>query len=72
MITNFFVAELEGINDADMWIQQDGATCHTARDTINLLKQTFDERLISRNGPVNWSLRSCNLTPIDYFLWEYV
>ena len=53
MITNFFVPQLEGINLADMWFQQDGATCLTARDTINLLKETFDERLISRNGPVN-------------------
>lgn len=72
MITNFFVPQLQGINVADMWFQQDGATCHTARDTINLLKETFDERLISRNGPVNWPPRSCDLTPLDYFLWGYV
>ncbi|GFT40711.1 hypothetical protein TNCV_4042091 [Trichonephila clavipes] len=52
--------------------QQDGATCHTARATIYLLKDTFGDRLISRFGPVNWPPRSCDLTPLDYFLWGYV
>ncbi|GFW44741.1 uncharacterized protein TNCV_4482861 [Trichonephila clavipes] len=47
-------------------------TCHTARATIDLLKDTFSDRLISRFGPVNWPPRSCDLTPLDYFLWGYV
>ncbi|GFT24863.1 uncharacterized protein TNCV_3021481 [Trichonephila clavipes] len=25
-----------------------------------------------RAGPVNWPPRSCDLTPLDYFLWGYV
>ncbi|GFU14906.1 uncharacterized protein TNCV_3386901 [Trichonephila clavipes] len=54
------------------WFQQDGATCHAARATIDLLKDTFGDRLISRFGPVNWPPRSCDLTPLDYFLWGYV
>ncbi|GFS71142.1 transposable element Tc3 transposase [Trichonephila clavipes] len=49
-----------------------GATCHTARVTIDLLKDTFGDRLISRFGPVNWPPRSCDLTPLDYFQWGYV
>ncbi|GFV85709.1 putative DD41D transposase [Trichonephila clavipes] len=48
------------------------ATCHTARATIDLLKDTLGDRLISRFGPVNWPPRSCDLTPLDYFLWGYV
>ncbi|GFX37758.1 uncharacterized protein TNCV_3116081 [Trichonephila clavipes] len=32
----------------------------------------FGDRLISRFGPVNWPPRSCDLTPLDYFLWGYV
>ncbi|GFX44062.1 uncharacterized protein TNCV_4118581 [Trichonephila clavipes] len=43
-----------------------------ARATIYLLKDTFGDRLISRFGPVNWPPRSCDLTPLDYFLWGYV
>ncbi|GFV91017.1 heat shock 70kDa protein 8 [Trichonephila clavipes] len=56
----------------ELWFQQDGATCHTARATIDLLKDTFGDHLISRFGPVNWPPRSCDLTPLDYFLWGYV
>ncbi|GFW42438.1 heat shock 70kDa protein 8 [Trichonephila clavipes] len=56
----------------ELWFQQDGATCHTARSTIDLLKDTFGDSLISRFGPVNWPPRSCDLTPLDYFLWVYV
>ncbi|GFT39835.1 uncharacterized protein TNCV_4869831 [Trichonephila clavipes] len=58
--------------DWELWFQQDCATCHTARATIDLLKDTFGDRLISRFGPVNWPPRSCDLTPLDYFLWGYV
>ncbi|GFT79571.1 mariner Mos1 transposase [Trichonephila clavipes] len=63
---------LSEANPQELWLQQDGATCHTARATIDLLKDTFDDRLISHFGPVNWPPRSCDLTPIDYFLWGYV
>ncbi|GFX96896.1 putative DD41D transposase [Trichonephila clavipes] len=72
MITNFFLPELNNHDVQKLWFQQDGATCHTARATIDLLKDTFGDRLISRFGPVNWPPRSCDLTPLDYFLWGYV
>ncbi|GFW02386.1 transposable element Tc3 transposase [Trichonephila clavipes] len=72
MITNFFIPELNNHDVQELWFQQEGATCHTARDTIDLLKDTFGVRLISCFGPVNWPPRSCDLTPLDYFLWSYV
>ncbi|GFT32605.1 uncharacterized protein TNCV_3145531 [Trichonephila clavipes] len=72
MITNFFIPKLNNHDVQELWFQQDGATCHTARATIDLLKDTFGDRLISRFGPVNWPPRSCDLTPLDYFLWGYV
>ncbi|GFV66405.1 uncharacterized protein TNCV_4898861 [Trichonephila clavipes] len=71
-ITNFFIPELNNHDVQELWFQQDGATCHTARATIDLLKDTLGDRLISRFGPVNWPPRSCDLTPLDYFLWGYV
>ncbi|GFU77581.1 DUF4817 domain-containing protein [Trichonephila clavipes] len=71
MITNFFIPELNN-HVQELWFQQDGATCRTARATIDLLKDTLGDRLISRFGPVNWPPRSCDLTPLDYFLWGYV
>ncbi|GFX13737.1 DUF4817 domain-containing protein [Trichonephila clavipes] len=72
MITNFFIPELNNHDVQELWFQQDGATCHTARAIIDLLKDTFGDRLISRFGPVNWPPRSCDLAPLDYFLWGYV
>ncbi|GFW75032.1 DUF4817 domain-containing protein [Trichonephila clavipes] len=72
MITNFFIPELNNHDVQELWFQQDGATCHTTRATIDLLKDTFGDRLISRFGPVNWPPRSCDLTSLDYFLGSYV
>ncbi|GFU16263.1 putative transposable element [Trichonephila clavipes] len=72
MITNFFIPELNNHDVQELWFQQDGATCHTACAPIDLLKDTFGDRLISRFGPVNWPPRSYDLTPLDYFLWGYV
>ncbi|GFX54492.1 uncharacterized protein TNCV_1586771 [Trichonephila clavipes] len=63
MITNFFIPELNNHDVQELWFQQGGATCHTARATIDLLKDTFGDRLISRFGHVNWPPRSCDLTP---------
>ncbi|GFU88785.1 transposable element Tc3 transposase [Trichonephila clavipes] len=70
IIGPYFFKNDEGHNE--LWFQQDGAICHTARATIDLLKDTFGDRLISRFGPVSWPPRSCDLTPLDYFLWGYV
>ncbi|GFV22178.1 transposable element Tc3 transposase [Trichonephila clavipes] len=35
MITNFFIPELNNHDVQELWFQQDGATCHTARATID-------------------------------------
>ncbi|GFX13618.1 uncharacterized protein TNCV_1921311 [Trichonephila clavipes] len=75
IIGPYFFKNDEGHNvtvNGELWFQQDGTACHTARATIDLLKDTFGDRLISRFGPVNWPPRSCDLTLLDYFLWGYV
>ncbi|GFV02171.1 putative DD41D transposase [Trichonephila clavipes] len=54
MITNFFIPELNNHDVQELWFQPDGATCHTVCATIDLLKDTFGDRLISGFGPVNW------------------
>ncbi|GFV37385.1 putative DD41D transposase [Trichonephila clavipes] len=72
IIGPYFFKNDEDHNVKELWFRQDGATCHTDRATIDLLKDTFGDRLISRFGPVNWPPRSCDLTPLDYFLWGYV
>ncbi|GFX55212.1 uncharacterized protein TNCV_1156691 [Trichonephila clavipes] len=70
--TSHTTENLEKVSAEELWFEQDGAPCHTTRATIDLLKDTFGDHLISRFGPVNWPPRSCDLTPLDYFLWGYV
>ncbi|KOC69847.1 hypothetical protein WH47_07057 [Habropoda laboriosa] len=47
------------MNVDDIWFQQDGATCHTSKETVALLKEMFNGRIISRGGDINWPPRSC-------------
>lgn len=49
--------------------QQDGAPAHTAAASIQWLKDTFGDRLISRRCDIPWPARSPDLTPPDFFLW---
>lgn len=74
MLTNFFIPELQrlGLISKQLWMQQDGATSHTAHLPMATLRQHFPGRLISRFGDINWPSRSPDLTPPDYFLWGYL
>lgn len=72
MITNFLWPELDDMDTNNMWFQQDGATCHTAEDTLDILHNRFEGMVISRRGDVNWPPRSCDLTPLDFFLWGFL
>ena len=56
----------------NIWFQQDGATCHTAEATLDVLRPVFEDRIISRRADIVWSPRSCDLTPLDYYLWDTV
>ena len=64
------MSAIEEYDLGNMWSQQDGATYHTTRANMALLQETFSGCVISRRGNINWPLRSCNLTPLD-FLWDY-
>jgi hypothetical protein len=51
------------------WLQQDGATSHTANSTMEMLKEFFDGRIISKKF-VATAISRPN-TP-DYLLWDYL
>ena len=70
MITQFFLPKLDD-DVANMWFQQDNATCYIANETIQLLHETFPGRVLSRFGDQNWLPRSCDLTPLNFFLWLF-
>jgi len=55
-----------------IWFQQDGATAHTAGETMELLRRHFPNRIISKNGDLTWPLRSPDLSAPDFFLWGYL
>jgi len=55
------------LNNRDTWFQQDGATAHTARATIAILRELFDDRIISKNADFAWPPRSPDLTAPDFF-----
>ena len=57
----------------DVW-QQDGATCHTAGLSMDLIKRHF-EFVISKRSPdasLQWPPCSPDLAPCDYFLWGHM
>ena len=61
-----------GVDIQRIWFQQDGATCHTARDSMAILRGMFPGRLISKFGDLNWPARSPDLSACDFFLWGYL
>ena len=69
MINEFLWTEQEDMDVDIVYFQQDGATHHTSAETIGLLREKFPGRVISRNGDYNWPPISCDLTPLDFFLW---
>ena len=56
----------------NIWFQQDGATAHTARISMERVRQAFPGKVISRFGDVPWPPRSPDLTIPDFFLWGFL
>lgn len=57
---------------ANVYFQQDGATAHTARDSMRLVQRMFPGKVISRFGDIPWPPRSPDLSPCDFFLWGHL
>lgn len=72
MIEDFLMPIVENEGMEHYWFQQDGATAHTSGLSIDLLRRFFPNRLISKNGDIDWPPRSPDSTPPDFFLWGYL
>lgn len=73
MVTNFVIPELKRMRKYSTTIfQQDGATPHTAKKTIDYLQKMFPNRLISRGTSFGWPGYSPDLSPVDYSFWGYI
>lgn len=55
-----------------IWFQHDGAPCHSTRQVLEYLQDTFNGKIIGRYADVPWPPRSPDITPLDYFLWGYL
>ena len=60
--------KIEEEDISNIWFQEDGATCHTA----DVLHPVFEDRIISRRADGIWPARSCDLTLLNYYLWDAV
>jgi hypothetical protein len=54
---------------SQVYFQQDGATAHAP---MNVLRNMFHGRLISRFGDVPWPPESPDLSSCDFFPWGYL
>ncbi len=59
-----FIALLEP-EERYAWFQQDGATARTAQNSMRVILEFFDDRIISKS---KWPARSPDLSPTDFFL----
>ena len=72
MLNKFLFIKIDEEDIGNIWFQQDGATCHAAEATFDVLRPVFEDRIISRRADVVWPPRSCDFRPLDYFLWGAV
>ena len=72
MLNEFLFTKIEEKYIGNFWFQQNGATCHTAEATLDILRNIFEDRIISRRADVVWPLRSWDLTPLGSYLWGAV
>ena len=66
------ITKIEEEDIGNIWFQQKDATSHTAEATLDVLRPVFEVRIISRSADVDRPHRSCDLTPLDYYLWGAV
>jgi hypothetical protein len=66
MLETFLRPKLDDVDTEHLWFQQDGATAHTARRSLGVLREMFPGRLISLRGDVGWPARSPDLSPCTF------
>ena len=70
MITDLFWPKLNDMDVEGMWLTQDGATCHTADATMDILHEGFQGMVISRRGD-ELATKIVRFDPARLFLWGF-
>ena len=60
------ITDMRRISGNDYIFQQDGAKCHTSASTIQYLDENVPEYIL----PSHWPANSCDLNPLDYYVWS--
>ena len=71
-MNEYLFTKIQAEDIGNIRFQQNGATCHTPEATLDVLGPVFEDRIISRRADVVWPPRSCDLTPLDNYLWGAV
>ena len=66
------IGKQRGIERDTECFQQDDASAHTSRDSLEWLQQHFPGRHVSYKIAIPWAPHSPDLTPHDYMLWGYL
>ena len=48
ILNKFLFIKIEEEDIGNIWFQQDGAKCHIAEATLDVLRRVFEDRIISR------------------------
>ena len=52
MLNEFLFTKIEEEVIGNLWFQQNGASCHTADVTLDILRPVFEDRIISRRADI--------------------
>jgi hypothetical protein len=73
MLETFLQNELHPRQHVPLWFQQDGATAHTSRICMAVLREIFPRRLISRFGDINvYETRPANIDELKRRIQECI
>ena len=67
MLNEFLFIKFEVEDIGNIWFQHDGwryVPC-----ILDVLRLVYEDRIISLRADAVWPPRSCDLTPLDYYLW---
>ena len=61
MLNEFLFTKIVEEDIGNICFQQHGATCHTAKVTLDVLSPVFEDHIINRRSDIVWPSRSCDL-----------
>ena len=52
MLNKFLFTKIEKEDIGNIWFEQDGATCHSAEATLDVLRPVFEDRIIGHRADI--------------------